>query len=65
LPAGLIFKGDLMSLIVRSKVKSAVKGMRFSGDFYNALDKSVDSLIKAAAKRAKDNGRATVRPCDL
>jgi hypothetical protein len=54
-----------MSLIVRSKVKSAVKGMRFAGNFYDALDKSVDCLIKAAAKRAKDNGRATVRPCDL
>ena len=54
-----------MSLIVRSKVKSAVKNMRISGDFYDALDKSVDCLIKAAAKRAKDNGRATLRPADL
>ena len=54
-----------MSLVVRSKVKSTVKGMRFSGDFYDALDRSVDTLIKAAAKRAKDNGRATIRPVDL
>jgi hypothetical protein len=54
-----------MSLIVRSKVKSAVKGMRFAGDFYNALDKKVDAVVKEAAKRAKDNGRATIRPCDL
>jgi hypothetical protein len=58
-------KGDLMSLIVRSKVKAAGKGMRFSGDFFGALDKKVDTVIKEAAKRAKDNGRATVRPCDL
>jgi histone H3/H4 len=54
-----------MSLIVRSKVKSAVKNMRFAGNFYDALDKKVDAVIKEAAKRAKDNGRATVRPCDL
>jgi hypothetical protein len=54
-----------MSLIVRSKVKASVKGMRFAGDFFNALDKKVDAVIKEAAKRAKDNGRATVRPYDL
>ena len=54
-----------MSLIVRSKVKSTVKGMRFAGDFYAALDKEVEAILKDAAKRAKDNGRATVRPCDL
>jgi histone H3/H4 len=54
-----------MSLIVRSKVKSSVKNMRIAGDFYGALDKKVDEVIKMAAKRAKDNGRATVRPCDL
>lgn len=61
----LILQGDFVSLIVRSKVKSAAKGMRFSGDFFNALDKKVDTVIKEAAKRAKENGRATVRPCDL
>ena len=54
-----------MSLIVRSKVKSAVKGMRFAGDFFKALDKKVDEIIKEAGKRAKGNGRATIRPVDL
>ena len=58
-------QGDLMSLTVRSKVKAAMKGMRASGDLYAALDKRVDVMLKDAAKRAKDNGRATVRPCDL
>jgi histone H3/H4 len=58
-------QGDLMSLIVRSKVKSTIKGMRFAGDFYNALDKKVEAYLRDAAKRAKDNGRATIRPCDL
>ena len=54
-----------MSLIVRSKVKSAIKGMRFAGDFYNALDKKVGEILKEAAQRAKGNGRATIRPVDL
>jgi histone H3/H4 len=54
-----------MSLIVRSKVKACIKGMRFSGDFCNDLDEKVEEVIKEAAKRAKDNGRATIRPHDL
>jgi len=54
-----------MGLIVRSKIKSAVSGMRLSGDFYSALDKKVEDILKDATRRAKDNGRATVRPCDL
>ncbi len=54
-----------MALVVRSKVKEAVKGMRVSGDFSEALDKAVDVMLKAASKRAKENGRATLRPCDI
>ena len=54
-----------MSLIVRSKVKAALKGMRASGDLYAALDKKVDEVLKKAAVRAKSNGRATVRAQDL
>ncbi len=54
-----------MALVVRSKVKETVKNMRFSGDFFDALDKKVTETVKAAAARAKQNGRATVRPHDL
>lgn len=57
--------GDLMALVVRSKVKGVVKGMRFSGDFFGALDKAVMEMVKCAADRAKKNGRATVRPVDI
>jgi histone H3/H4 len=39
--------------------------MRFAGDFYNALDKKVEDMLKEAARRAKGNGRATIRPIDL
>jgi len=54
-----------MALVVTSKVKEACKGMRCSGDFTSALDKKVDVMLKEACARAKDNGRATCRPCDL
>ena len=54
-----------MSLIVRSKVKKAAKGVRVSGDFYGALDKKVEEVIKDASRRAKGNKRATLRPVDL
>jgi histone H3/H4 len=58
-------QGDLMSLIVRSKVKGAAKGVRVSSDFYDALDKKVQEVIKEASKRAKGNKRMTLRPVDL
>ena len=53
------------ALVVRSKVKAAAKGMRTSGDFVSALDRKVGEIIADAAKRAKANGRATIRPADL
>mgnify|MGYP007042447962 CR=1 FL=1 len=45
----VVFRGDSMSLIVRSKIKAAIKGMRFAGDFYNALDKKVEDIDMIAA----------------
>jgi histone H3/H4 len=54
-----------MALIVKSAVRTRLKGMRASGDFFRALDKHVaDELAKAIA-RAKANGRKTLRPEDL
>jgi histone H3/H4 len=58
-------QGDFMSLIVRSKVKKAAKGVRISGDFYDALDRKVEEVIKQASVRAKGNKRATLRAVDL
>ena len=54
-----------MALVVKSKIKDVVKGMRFSGDFADAMDKKVAEMVKEAAARAKANGRATVRPNDI
>ena len=55
----------MAQLVVRSKVKEAVGEMRVAGDFFDALDKAVDELLKQATRRAKENGRSTVRPADL
>jgi histone H3/H4 len=52
-------------IISKSKTKEAVTECNVSGEFYVALDAKVRELIKAAEKRAIDNGRKTVRPYDL
>nr|MBI4156821.1 DUF1931 domain-containing protein [Candidatus Woesearchaeota archaeon] len=52
-------------LVVRSKIKDAAKGMNVAGDFADALSQKVEMLIKDAARRAKDNGRSTIKPRDL
>ena len=52
-------------LVVSSKIKQAVKGMSIGSDFAEALSKEVEALIKEAAKRAKANGRKTVKAKDL
>lgn len=52
-------------LVVRSKVKDAAKGMNVAGDFADALSVQVQSLVKDACRRAKENGRSTVKARDL
>ncbi len=52
-------------IISKSKTKESVKECNVSGEFYTALDTKVRELIAAAEKRAVENGRKTVRPCDL
>ena len=55
------------SVVVTSKVKEAVKGLdlRMSGDVPDAVNEKVMEMLDAAAKRAKENGRSTLRPYDL
>lgn len=55
------------SLVVQSKVKEAVKaqGLRMDSSFPDALNAKINKLVEAAAKRAKENGRGTLRPYDL
>ncbi|MEM5804794.1 MAG: DUF1931 domain-containing protein [Candidatus Aenigmatarchaeota archaeon] len=54
------------SMAVKSAVKSSLpKGLRVSGDFFAALDTVIAHKIEMAVKRAKANGRKTLRPADL
>ncbi|MEM0476326.1 MAG: hypothetical protein QW678_03455 [Candidatus Aenigmatarchaeota archaeon] len=53
------------ALVVRSAVREVAKDMRISDEFFEALDKEVEALIKRAVERAKANGRATLRASDV
>lgn len=55
------------SVVVTSKVKEAVKNLelRMSGDVPDALNERILAMLNEAAKRAKENGRGTLRPYDL
>jgi hypothetical protein len=55
------------SLVVQSKVKEAVKGLdlRMHSSRPDALNAKSSAMRSEAAKRAKENGRGTLRPYDL
>ena len=62
---GKAAKGEM--LLVGSKVKAAIKsgGCNTSGDALEGLNAVVAWYIEQATKRAKANGRKTVRPHDF
>ncbi len=51
-------------VVVRSKIKELTE-LNVAGDFADALSKKVEGMIKSAEARAKENGRKTLKPCDL
>lgn len=51
--------------IVKSKIKELVGEINVGGDFADALDAKVESLIKEAVKRAEANGRRTIMAKDI
>lgn len=57
------------SLVVRSQVKNYAKvdekTLNISNDFYEALNKKVENLIKEASLRAKQNNRNTLMGRDV
>lgn len=55
------------SVVVTSKLKETIKGLdlRMDGNLPEAVDAKVREILKAGAKRAKENGRSTLRPYDL
>ena len=55
----------MADLIVQSAVKDQLDDHHVASDFYEAVDEEIAELLDAAARRAKDNDRKTVQPCDL
>jgi hypothetical protein len=55
------------NVVVASKLREVVKGnnIRMSSDFVSALNDEVHVLVERAVRRAKGNGRGTVRSADL
>jgi hypothetical protein len=41
------------------------QGLRCASDTMEALNNKISALLTDAAKRCKENGRSTLRPCDL
>lgn len=60
-------KGSRDILVVGTKMKEVVKGAgcMSSSDLVEAVSQKVHDMLAAAANRAKENNRATVRPYDL
>ncbi|MBT6995393.1 DUF1931 domain-containing protein [Candidatus Woesearchaeota archaeon] len=52
-------------LVVKSKIKEYVKDCNVSGDFAEALNREVETLISKAEERCKANGRKTCQARDL
>lgn len=55
------------SLVVQSKLKETVKrhDLRMDGNLPDAVNDKVAAMLREAAKRARENGRSTLRPHDL
>ena len=60
-------KGKGGDFVLKSKVKEAISkgGCRSSGDIFDALNATVKYYLDEAVKRAKANGRQTVRGHDI
>lgn len=56
---------NMAELIVKSKVKDAVKGMNVATDVPERLNLKVENILKEAVERAKANGRRTLQARDL
>ena len=56
-----------MGFVTKSLVKDMAKqrGMRISGEAWEAIDKAVEEMIDKAFARAKANRRNTLKAADL
>lgn len=57
--------GPVELIISKTRTKAATRKCNVSSDFYGALDSKVRQIITEAEKRAIDNKRKTLKPCDL
>ncbi|MEK6800455.1 MAG: DUF1931 domain-containing protein [Nanoarchaeota archaeon] len=55
----------MVDLIIKSKIKDAVKELNVAAEVSEALNKKVLELLDHAAQRAKANGRRTLQARDL
>lgn len=63
-----VFLGNVSAkemLVSKSKVKALVEELNVSGDFSEALNEVVVSMVSQAAARADANGRKTIGARDL
>lgn len=56
-----------MTFIVKKAVQDYAKkkNLQVSGDFYDALDKKITTVLDYAAKRTAENKRKTLKAYDL
>ncbi|MFH7880895.1 MAG: DUF1931 domain-containing protein [Candidatus Aenigmatarchaeota archaeon] len=54
-----------VNLVVKSAVREVVGDVRISDEFFDALNKKVEAMVKEAVKRAEANGRKTLRAADV
>ena len=54
-----------MYLVTKAQVKQIVGDISISEDFFPALNHEVETLIKKALERAKQNGRRTLMARDV
>jgi histone H3/H4 len=55
----------MVDLIIKSKIKDAVPELNVAGEVAEALNKKVESILKEASERAKQNGRRTLQARDI
>ena len=55
----------MVDLIIKSKIKGAVKELNVAAEVAEALNRKVEKLLQEASERAKANGRRTLQARDL
>ena len=56
-----------MAYVKKTEIREFAKrsDLRVSGEFYGAIDRMIEDALGKAARRAKGNGRKTLKAVDL